>query len=311
MKNHSGFTLIELLIVIFMLSIVMGAGYTVFLGSTRATTQQTQDSKMQDNARMAMDVLSRNFRRVGFQVDFDNYPTIPPTLINGAGVKLIHTDNLGVNSSDAVTLVGGNPAAVANLAVSADTGATAITLDNAVGIAAGNVMYLGLTHTAVVANLSGNVLTLDTSAPDGALSMSYPGLDQPAKKTAVVGLVQTTAFDVVQDGAGRFLFRQDGQPLADDIEDFQVQYGVDRDNNRLIDATEWTSAPSATDIDLIRIAEITVVARTVREDPAMQGVVRNLPAYGNRPVRVVNDGFKRLILTRIVQCRNMDILPVQ
>ena len=309
MKNHRGFTLIELLIVIFMLSIVMGAGYTVFLGSTRATTQQTQDSKMQDNARMAMDVLSRNFRRLGFQVDFDNYPV--GTTINGAGTKLIHTDNLGVNSSDAVTLVGGNPAAVANLAVSADTGATAITLDNAAGIVASDVIYLGLTHTAVVANLSGNVLTLDTSAPDGALSMSYPGQDQATKKTAVVGLVQTTTFDVQQDGAGRFLFRQDAQPLADDIEDFQVQYGVDRDNNRLIDATEWTSTPPATDIDLIRIAEITVVARTVREDPAMQGVVRNLPAYGNRPTRPVNDGFKRLILTRIVLCRNMDILPVQ
>ncbi len=310
MKNHRGFTLIELLIVIFMLSIVMGAGYSVFFGSTRATTAQTQDSKMQDNARMAMDVLSRNFRRLGFQVNFDHYPT--GTTINGAGAKLIHTDNLGVNSSDAVTIVGGNPSAVtAMLAVSADAGATAITLNDASGIVAGNAIYIGLTHTAAVANRNTNVLTLDTSVPEGALNMSYPGLDQATKKTAAVGLLQTTTFDVFQDGAGRFLFRQDGQPLADDIEDFQVQYGIDRNNNKLIDATEWTSTPQGTDIDLIRIVEITVVARTLREDPALRGMVRNLPAYGNRPARQVNDGFKRLILTRIIQCRNMDILPVQ
>jgi hypothetical protein len=99
------------------------------------------------------------------------------------------------------------------------------------------------------------------------------------------------------------------EPIAEDIEDLQIAYGVDRNNNRIIEAGEWTNTPAGNEIDLIRLARITIVARTAQPDPLLIGVAQTIPAIEDRPQRNnVTDGYRRFILTRIVKTRNIEAI---
>jgi hypothetical protein len=99
------------------------------------------------------------------------------------------------------------------------------------------------------------------------------------------------------------------EPVAEDIEDLQIAYGVDRNNNRIIEDNEWTWAPPNNEINLIRLVRITIVARSAQPDPALIGRAQTIPAIEDRPAQNnVLDGFRRYILTRMVKARNIDVI---
>lgn len=312
MSDRKGFTLIELLITMFLITMVMAASYVVFFGSSKATTMQTQDARMQDNARMAMDVITRSFMRAGFLINFPNYP--PGASINGLTTKL----NV-VNSSagpDSVTIAG-TTGATTTLTNSAAKDASQLRVVSAASFTAGTIIGIGLTDTARVTSVAGNVLNLDTTTDSGKLNIDYPGTTgfdgNPSNQeaTRIVELTATTfSIDAVTDLRHPVLLAG-GNPLAEDIEDLQIAYGVDRDNNMSIDATEWTNAPTVNEIDSIRLVRVTLVARAAQEDNSIKGPAgtRKVPAIEDRPERdVSSDGYRRYILTRIIKCRGMEMI---
>ena len=327
MHNQKGFTLIELVIAIFIAMMALASGYMVFFSTTRASTAQTNVSRMQDNARIAMDVLARRFRGAGFLVDFFSYPAgtqIPDTPALGItqlSQRLLHVNNTG--TSDQVTFVGASGNCSSTLAQTAVAGANTLILQNASCFSGvpGDIIGIGLHYTARVNAIAGNVLTLDNSVPRGTLPMKFPGTvaedgTTPSLQTpATVTQLQTSTFDIITDAiSGRPVLRLNNQVIAEDIEDIQIQYGIDTSNDGMISGTlipatgEWANVPAVINIDQIRIVTITIVARTAQEDPTLRGVNRTLPAYGDRipNPRVVADGFRRMVLTRTIHCRNMD-----
>jgi type IV pilus assembly protein PilW len=64
--NNDGFTLIELLISLVLTLIVLGGVYQLYTSQTKAYSAQNQVAEMQQNVRIAMDVISRSIRSAGY-----------------------------------------------------------------------------------------------------------------------------------------------------------------------------------------------------------------------------------------------------
>ena len=65
-KQNKGFTLIELLIAMFVGLIVLGAIYAVFIAQNKELNKQEQIAVMQQNARMAIDMMTREIMMAGY-----------------------------------------------------------------------------------------------------------------------------------------------------------------------------------------------------------------------------------------------------
>lgn len=316
-RSERGFTIIELLVAIFLGLLVLAAGFSVFQGSNRATTQQNMDNRMQDNARVAMDVLARNLRRTGFLVNFNSYAIGQP--VDGANAKLVVTNN--VNAPDSLTVVGGTLTSLGRLSQNALQGTNTVILEDITGLQVNDVIGIGLTYTGVVRQIdAGNrTVTLDTSVPTGVLNMFYPGIFSvgavPSGQDPVrVRILTATQYLINAADPLHPVLQQvtrgNSEPIAEDIEDVQIAYGVDANSDRMITAAEWANAPAVTDIDMIRVARITIVARTAHPDPILRGQNQTIPAIEDRAQRIVNDGYRRYILTRVVRCRSLEALSM-
>jgi len=69
--NQKGMSLIELLIVVLIMGIVMTAIYSVSLTSQKTTIKELEVVDLQDNLRLAMNLISQDIRRAGFMVSAD------------------------------------------------------------------------------------------------------------------------------------------------------------------------------------------------------------------------------------------------
>ena len=321
-RDDQGFTLLELLVAIFLAMVVMSAGYTVFQGSNRAAMQQNMDNRMQDNARVAMDVIARSIRRSGYLVNFTSYDVgwgIDDAFGSSYKVKLLVQNSN--SAADRLTVVGGTLISVGTLVRSAPRGGNTLILTDAAGIRAGDIIGVGLTFSGrVSAPPAGNVVTLDTTIPTGALNMDYPGefladgVTLSNQHRTPVRILTGTLYEInsVTDPRHPVLqqvTRGNTEPVAEDIEDLQFAYGVDRNANRIIESDEWTWNPTAAELDRIRLVRITIVARSAQPDPAWVNRAQTVPAIEDRPARPnLVDGFRRYILTRVVKARNIDVL---
>jgi hypothetical protein len=227
---------------------------------------------------------------------------------------------------DTVIIVSGSSTTIATLRESADRGASTLFLTSVAGIAVNSVIGVGLTYSGIVTqvNAGANSVTLNTDQPTGALNMHYPGiylkggatLNNLNQEPTPVRLLTATRYriDSVTDPLHPILEQRFSngftEPVAEDIEDLQIAYGVDVNNNRIIETGEWVNQPTTNQIDQIRLVRITIVARTAQPDPVLRGVAtlaQTVPAIENRPERPnLTDGYRRYILTRIIKTRNLD-----
>jgi len=130
---------------------------------------------------------------------------------------------------------------------------------------------------------------------------------------------------------------RDGMPLANDVEDLQVAYFFDTNDDGVVNgldtsypplpahsATEYPGSAAnsfgtdyqsgAWDNSELREVRVTIVARTRTEDPdvlANPALANSVvQAFENRPAGVVADGFRRRAVTLTVKPRNANrVLP--
>lgn len=117
-RRQSGMTLIELLVAMALTLVAAAASYTLFVGQSRLMKQTQSTVEMQDNARIAMEMLTRDIRNAGFMVptaiavqiedncgnasndlNYDNATNL--FSIGGAGIAAITDGNLlGTTQAD-------------------------------------------------------------------------------------------------------------------------------------------------------------------------------------------------------------------
>jgi Tfp pilus assembly protein PilW len=269
---------------------------------------------MQQNLRQAVEYMSRDIRLAGYGIP-DNV-TIPNNIIS-AGVTSIRS----LYAKDNTT----GPDQIYILYLFDMDANQLPTTDNAAGVPAnaGSITVLstaGFLATGVELVLITDGTTADlyeTSAAAGTIltfgggynynaghTKSYPAVSPPvtvAKARFVRYYIDST------DAAHPTLMvdRMGGatpQPLADDIEDMQLTYGVDSNGNGVIDPGEWTPTPA--NLSQIRQVQLQFIARTRLPEA---GWAETRPALGNRAAGTTPDGYHRRTYDIVIDVRNSGV----
>ena len=288
-KQH-GFTLVELMVVVAIFFFIIAAVFDAYLSQYHASVIQERVSETQQNARIAMDFLSKEIRMAGF--------AMPATVVNGfsnAITPAINNDatsgNNVLDGTDQITVITGYRQ-ISTLASAANQGATTITINgNGNNFDTDKKKYVCIDAATSEDNYE------VTGATSNSLTLS-PGLTRNYEQGAVVLMVKAITYSINDAWA---LTRNENtgggaQTLVPNIEDLQFAY-------QLADGT-WSNAP-ATPGD-IRAVRINVLARTQREDQDWKRS-RNgrRPAIEDHAAAGATDGFRRRLLTSVVQIRNL------
>lgn len=294
--DERGVTLVELMFGLAIALIVAGAGYTVMSGSEKAATVNDQTAQMQQSARVAMELLSRDIKMAGFGI---NGP------VGACGTAIVPLDNTpgGADTGpDQVRLV--VPTVLSTLAATATGPFTTVTLQAGAvaamtpdGFGAGQTISIGGTQSTTVAAIAGDVLTTGTTI--GA-PMVFLGCVQPCAAATQVFWLRCVRYDIVRETDANATTLCEGAPpclrrgvdpgggvaptmvpIAEGIEDLQLAYACDGCNGTVPDGvvddqnasgtfdaadfisnSTWTTAPMTA--DTIRLVQINIVARQPR-----------------------------------------------
>ena len=337
--SETGFTIIELLIAMSVASLVAMSGFALFNQSNASFQTQENVGEAQQNARVAMDRISRDIRTAGFGL-----PT-PPYTLSYAGASFSNPVTVGDSSTgpDTITILGIGYEEGQIIEGENDKGQGFIcyssinrTTDNPFGrILDKTSKYV--TYARRYINVEGVYFAeLDTSAPyeecGGSTRMKLPLLDPPKLKgdfnSGTVYIIQAVEYSIVETNeiggcsalnpclvskdysmlrgsAGANVGRE---LLAENIEDLQFAYGIDKDDNGIDFTTAYVSGayiddPTATQAKDISAVRVNIVARTRQED-LKKTYTGKKPAVENRPEGSANDSYRRRILSKVIKIRN-------
>jgi prepilin-type N-terminal cleavage/methylation domain len=291
-KQH-GFTLVELMVVVVIFFFILAGVFTAYITQHHASVVQAQVSDAQQNARIAMDFLSKEIRMAGFGKPagavngFSN--AVSPAINNDAT-----SGNNILNGTDQITIVTGYRQ-ISTLSSAATQGATTVALNGN-----GDTFDTGTKKYVCIDATSQNDNYVISGATSSSLTLS-PGLTRDYKQGAAVFLVKAITYSV---NDARVITRNENigggaQTIAPNIEDLQLAY-------QLADDT-WSNAPASPED--IRAVRINVLARTRFEDhrPGQSGTIGQRPDVEDHDVNNVTDGFRRRLLTSVVEVRNLGL----
>jgi type IV pilus assembly protein PilW len=317
-----GFSLIELMIAVAIFSIISLAGFTVLSSGARNAAMNDETVKIMQNVRMAMDLVARDIRMAGY----GNPPTpsaVPLTANNCTFMLNPTNSSTGPDSISLITIdqvVGRLTADVSGATP------TQITLDSVTGLAVNDVISIDGIFTSTVNGINTGANTVTLASPGILTPVTFNGA--PNTGTQVVRL---TCVNYSVDTTKNQLLRN-GVPVADDIEDLQLAYGVDANGDGIIDDQNGNNIVDC--LDLIPNALVQTVANTVGcagtggvstvpLDPTTIRMVRISlvgkaskpdPSYTANSALAVEDHnipavsqYRRRVLTRTVSLRDLGL----
>ncbi|RQW88638.1 MAG: prepilin-type N-terminal cleavage/methylation domain-containing protein [Geobacter sp.] len=98
LRENRGFTLVEMLVVSVILGIVIGAVYSLYLTHMKNAYNQDEVVEVQQNLRIAIDTLSRDFKMAGMLAPLTNNPLsegLPLTLHNYSSSVTLNSTSAG------------------------------------------------------------------------------------------------------------------------------------------------------------------------------------------------------------------------
>jgi len=325
-KNNKGVTLIELMIVMVIAAVLVAGIYSLFMTQQRSYFVQDQVSGVQQDARVALDIMARDIRMAGVMIGGQGFNvngfTFAVTPDNGS----VSTGGTPATSPDRITVVGAadqfmsgaNPVKVTIVnnnvvTLSEDVGSFFDTDTNNFVSFEGDAMYALYQITVI----DTDTLTLNPTPPANlATILDVDATVSPPVSTVVGARVYRakaiTYTVTAPDGTpGLGVLRRnentgDGaQPMAGDgtttfVEDLQFAYQVAGDT------TNWYNTPveaGATNA-AIRMVRISLVVRTAVPDP--EDTTFNQPSLEDHTGSLAGpDGFRRRVYATVVKVRNL------
>ena len=213
--DDRGFSLAEILIALSTFFIVLFAVYTTFDTSQATYAAGEQRADIQQNARVAMEVVGADLRLAGY-----GFPTGAGNVITAANATSI---TFWADVMSASTTI---------LNVDVNAGDTTLNVQDASGIQAGDTIYLingGQSDRLTVLSVN-TVLVPNTITTAVGPCLAYPWGSQVGR-----------AISIQFSWAANTLSKDDGeggglQPLADNIQNFQLQYFDAADNATAVPA---------------------------------------------------------------------------
>jgi prepilin-type N-terminal cleavage/methylation domain-containing protein len=330
LKHKSGFTLVELMMSIVILLIVLVYMTQAFTAQQKTYVVVDQVTEAQQNMRAVADLVERDIRRSGYMV--------PPHAAVCGFDATGGPDTLFVSNTDAIRtmfqLEGANEDLSGNYGAPV-TGVTAawsasgasfdlpldrlwvdVPADGDDFVVGGGVIVVnrleedGKLACGVIRSITGTTLRVNF----GSTSIGPVGLN------ADVVAVPANVYQLTP-AAGNVpsMLRRNGVLLAKDVEDFQVTYYFDLDDDRVVDGGELFgdagsavadafAEPAATfpDASLLREVQVNVVTVTRADDPNQEFNLGAGQVTGNRNAGSLpsGDGKRRRVSTARVRLRN-------
>jgi len=305
-NKTAGFSLVEVMAAIAILGIAMTAVFSTFLFQQQSYTTQVRVAEMQQNLRDAVETISRDIRMCTY-----GFPSNVNTVLNVNDNEITSRYLTHVNGApgpDGIYILyrydGDNTAyPTFNVDPGPGAGAGTVTLTSTAGFAAGD--------RVIVYNASNADLLLVTDVPSATTLtlLGGPVTNYNAGPATLARVRYVRYFVDTTDPAHPTLMvdRRNGQPpqpLADDIEDLQLQFSRDTNGDGVISVPDGDVVDGnvAGTLSQIRQVRIHLLARS---RIAQSGWVDS----GNRDMAdhtpgAANDGYRRRRAEMVVDLRN-------
>jgi len=293
----SGFTLIELLVVLAMLGIVTSQILSILSVQLKSYVAQKGVTETQGDARLAADLIFRDIRMAGFMVPqnsavsgidggtggSDVLCVSDPNVMNDTQVNLSMARFGGATPTAAVD--GGDGSVTFNAAdldIDGD-GDVDFTIGSGIIIASDSASYCGRIST-----IGGGVIGIQPTVAAGVTINVGDGVAVPAI------LYERTSGGLIRNSL----------VVSRQIEDLQVEYAVDANDDGQIDGGEFPiHGLSGQNPGLLRGVRLSVLARSIAEDPQITGTGRQ--AMANHTASGTPDAYRRRLVTVSVAPRNL------
>lgn len=299
--DQKGFTLLELLIAMALLVVVSTAGYTFFDNSLKFTVVQSSNNEMQQEIRIASDIMAREIRNAGFGVieplskSLHPAAALFPTLTSGNNVS---PDPDGLANQLDTIAVSAAYRVVGTLNVAGADASVSVAIDPTPGTDPTNPSIVGSTitidgfYTDRVTAVAGPVAGVYTLTLNSALDREYAAGN-------TVSILEQITYQVAPNGTELALWRNDGANnavIASGIEDLQIAY-------LLNDGTIVNNPVGA--LSPLRGVRFSLLAR--RANPSASATISSRPALEDHAAGASVDRFHRRRITRVIEIRNLGL----
>lgn len=271
-RGQAGFGLVEILVAMTLGLILLGGIGYLYVGSRGAYRTTDNLSRMQENARYALDMMSRDIRMAGYlgcgniqstRVNTIANPPVPPM---NAGNALIGYDNgTGWTNPSTVTRAAGDVLSIMAAWSSGVNLVGNVTPQNANiqvgsnpdGFQAGDVLVVtncvnaDVFRATTVSTGSGTIITLAHSNSNN--SSNWVG--SYGHDAFVMRVNQYSYFVGTNPAGNRALYRTgingNAEELVENVQDLQIRYGLDTNGDGAVDSystapTNWPQVVSVT-----------------------------------------------------------------
>ena len=328
-RRNAGFTLVELLIASAILLVLMVAVSQAFLTQQRTHVVIDQVTEAQQNLRAVSELIERDLRRSGYMVP--PHAAVCAFDLTGGPDTLFVSDTSRIRTifdleddNESLTQSFGAPV-TSTLTFNATGTSFAFTVARLwIDVAADGADF-AVGEGVIIANrrkedepvacgtitqIAGNTITANL----GGTSTGAVGTN--ADVVAIPALVYQVTLGV---GGAPNLLRRNGQLLATDVEDFQLTFLFDEDEDRIVDAGEefgtaggtaqpWELSPITSRPDMSTLLEVGVnlVTVTRADDPNIHYQMGAGEVTGNRTAASLSaqDGRRRRVHSARVRLRN-------
>jgi prepilin-type N-terminal cleavage/methylation domain-containing protein len=297
-KRRKGFSIVELMIALAVMAIVSSQLLLVFSAQHDSYVEQEHVIDTQQDVRLVSDVILTDLRMAGYMLE---HKIGVGSNDGGTGAPDV------VCMSDPSAIVDAEAAAATGLFAGADVTGTLGGSEDTVTVSVGDldidsdgnddfsatnggiIISDGTTvHCAIIESIAGNTITF---TPDTPASASFTA-NLTSAAPALVYVVNNNRLT------------RNGVVLSLQIEDLQIQFGVDDDNDGMVENTEFpidSLNAAAHDLSAIKTARIFVTSRSMKSEPEHSSA---RTAAANR-LAGTTDNFKRRRVTADVGLRNM------
>jgi prepilin-type N-terminal cleavage/methylation domain-containing protein len=329
-RRRQGFTLLELMIAVGVFLVVMAGVFQTFSVQHKTSAVVEEVAEMQQNLRAVSDLLEHDVRRAGYMV--------PRTAAVCGWDRVDAADTLFVSNADVLRPVDGLESVDPDLV----KGEMGVKLDVGPGwVASGSAFDLQSPQLPRVwvdvqadgddFDLGGGVILVDRNNPQGTVACGQitqydiatprmrinwgPTSFSATSLSGDVVLVPAHVYSIVTPATGPSRLERDGLILAKGVEDFQVVYFFDTDEDHVEDpgevfADSGTAAyppPAGTDMTQLLELELNLVTVARDDDPDQDFTPMAGQATGNRTAASLAgpDRKRRRVNTARVRLRNV------
>lgn len=321
-RGQRGFTLIEMMVAIVLFSFAIAGVLSVAVSITRGVHEQKLVVNAESTARAAMDFIGDAVRGASPGVISGQIADFNSTSCQVGPFRAVDSST----APDELTVLFSYGGVATSSLQSFTQGQSTLNVSDTTGFATGDFLLItdnSVGHMVRVTGVaSATQLSVASSAAVGCATPPSPAVTFPtsgySRGSLVVRVLWARFFVQNLDGVPTLWLDPDGpgtataEPLAEGVEDFQVQLGVDAANDGISDASSATDewyGNHASDTALawpatasVRAVRLTLVVRSTGQVTGVASYYR--PAAGNRAASSTADNFRRRVLQTTIEIRN-------